>query len=75
MGQVPLVDLDPRAGSLVLRGIPRGMLLSLDDELIAVLVGNPVIVLPKEYIKLRHVSVVRDGLVANLPQLLGPRLL
>lgn len=51
------------------------MLLSLDNKLVPILVGNPMILLPEEYIELRHISMMRNGLVANLPQLLRPRLL
>lgn len=76
MRQVPLIDFDPGAGPLVPWGIlARGMFLSLDDELVPGLVGNPVIVFAKENIELWHVSVVCKGLVANLPKLLSPRLL
>lgn len=76
MRQIALVDLDPRPTPLVPRGVlARGVLLPLDDELVPVLVGNPVVVLPEEYIELGHLGVMRNSLIANLPQLLGPRLL
>lgn len=56
------------------RPLALGMRLPRLDEAVAVLVGNPVVVLPKEHEELGDLVLGGEGLVPNLPQLLGPGL-
>lgn len=76
MRQVFLINLDSSPAPLMLRRIfPRSMLLPPYDEFIPSLVRNPMVILSKEDVELGHVSPVRDSLVTNLPELVGPSLL
>lgn len=52
-----------------------GMLVPRLDEPVPVLVCHPMVLLPKQHEELGHLMLVRNSLVRNLPQLVGPALL